>query len=165
MRAGDDDRPDPRLAEAGQLGGDALDGSFGLRVGVEEIAGDEEQVDPLLDREIDSRELALTLGCRGFSEVGVTSAEVDVRGVEHRSIRLLLASCPSSRAKRRGELAPAPAPVRGALSGPELARARRPRPSLATPVLAGHCDRSRVTVASRRGVASALWPFRQIPVE
>jgi hypothetical protein len=84
--ARDEDGPDLRRGQAGELRGDALDRAPGLGVGVEEVAGDDEQVELLADREIDrgleGGELALALGRRGIPQVGVTSAEMDVRGVE-----------------------------------------------------------------------------------
>ena len=66
--ARDDDRPDPRLGEALQLGGDALDRAARLDVGVEQVAGDQEEVDLLgqgeVDGRLEGRELALALGGR-----------------------------------------------------------------------------------------------------
>ena len=46
-------RPDPGLGEALELGGDALDRAARLDVGVEQVAGDEEQVDLLGEGEVD----------------------------------------------------------------------------------------------------------------
>jgi hypothetical protein len=84
--AGHDHGPDPGARQPGQLSGDALDGSAGLGVGIEQVARDEEEVELLLDREVDGGleggELALALRSRGVAQIGVTSAEVDVRGME-----------------------------------------------------------------------------------
>ncbi len=84
--ARDDDGPDARLDQASQLGGDALHGTARLHVGVEQVAGDQDQVDALRDGEVhrggERRELTLALGSRLLSEVIVTGAEMDVGGVD-----------------------------------------------------------------------------------
>ena len=96
--ARDDDGPDLRLDEALELGRDALDRAARLDVRVEQVAGDEEQVDLLGEREVDGRlegrELALALGRRLLAEVVVARTEMDVRGMddpEHRGAACLLA--------------------------------------------------------------------------
>ncbi len=95
VRARDDDRPDPRVSQACQLRGDALDRAARLDVRVEQVAGDQEEVDLLGDGEVDGRleggELSLALRCGLLTEIVVSRAEVDVRGVddpEHRSAAL-----------------------------------------------------------------------------
>ena len=97
MRAGDDHRPDLRRDEPAKLGDHALDRPLRLGVRVEEVAGDEDDVDLLGDREIDRRpergELSLTLGGRLLAEVRVTRAEMDVSGVEESEHPVGLASC------------------------------------------------------------------------
>ena len=84
--ARDDDGPDARLDEALELGGDALDRAPRLDVGVEEVAGDQEEVDLLGEGQVDGRaergELALALGGRLVPEVVVARAEMDVGGVD-----------------------------------------------------------------------------------
>ncbi len=89
--ARDDDRPDPGLGQALELGGDALDRAARLDVRVEQVAGDQEEVDLLgqgkVDGRLEGRELALALGGRLLSEIVVSRTEMDVRGVddpEHR---------------------------------------------------------------------------------
>ena len=86
VRAGDDDRPDLGVGQALELGGDALDRAARLDVAVEQVAGDEEQVDLLGEGEVDGRhegrELALALGRGLLTEVVVARAEMDVRGVD-----------------------------------------------------------------------------------
>ena len=143
-----------------QLGGDAVHGALRLGVGVEQVAGDQEEVDLLGDREVDGglerRELALTLGRRGFAEVGVTCAEVDVRGVEqseHPVAEVLL----SRRARGDEARWRRPARPEAPLSGPGLGASEAPPgSSLATPVLAGHCDRSGVTGAGGMSLGDPL---------
>ena len=62
------DGPDAGLDEPRELRGHALDGAPRLDVGVEQVAGDQDEVDLLRDREVDGglerRELALALGGR-----------------------------------------------------------------------------------------------------
>ncbi len=74
------------MGEAGELGRDALDRAPGLDVRVEQVAGDEEQVHLLGQREVDRglerRELALALRGGRLAEIRVARAEVDVRGVQ-----------------------------------------------------------------------------------
>ena len=69
-----------------QLRGDALHRAARLDVGVEQVAGDEDQVHLLgegqVDRGHEGRELALALGGRLLTEVVVARAEMDVRGVD-----------------------------------------------------------------------------------
>ena len=105
VRAGDDDRADLRGRQPGELGRDALSGAARLRVRVEQVAGDQEQVHPFLDREIDGglegRELALALGRRLIAHVGVAGSEMDVGcmdDAEHRRCLCLL----TSTGRRRG---------------------------------------------------------------
>ena len=73
-------------AEPLELRGDALDRAARLDVRVEQVAGDQEEVDLLRDGEVDGRlerrELPLALGGRLLAEIVVTRAEVDVRGVD-----------------------------------------------------------------------------------
>ena len=85
-----------RLGEPLELGGDALDRAARLDVRVEQVAGDQEQVDLLgqgeVDRRLERRELALALGGRLLAEIVVPRAEMDVRGVddpEHRAAACL----------------------------------------------------------------------------
>ena len=86
VRTRGDDGPDLGVDEALELGGDALDRSARLDVAVEQVAGDQEQVDLLGEGEVDGRheggELALPLGGGLLTEVVVASAEMDVRGVD-----------------------------------------------------------------------------------
>jgi hypothetical protein len=120
--------PDPRGGESRELRGDALDRPARLGVGVEQVARDEEEVELLVDREVDGGlergELALALGRRGVAEVGMTSAEMDVRGMEQSehpgAIGLL------SRRRARSDEARWEPVAERPLSGPVLARARRP---------------------------------------
>ena len=73
-------------SEALQLGTDALHRAARLDVAVEQVAGDEEQVDLLREREVDGRgeggELPLALGAGLLTEVVMPGTEVDVRGVD-----------------------------------------------------------------------------------
>ena len=84
--ARDDDGPDPRLDEALELRRHALHRSPRLDVGVEQVAGDQDEVDLLGEGEVDRRhergELALALGGGLLTEVVVARAEVDVGGVD-----------------------------------------------------------------------------------
>ncbi len=86
MGARDEDRPDARLDQAGQLGGDPLDGPARLDVGVEQVARDEEEVHLLDEREIDRtgerRELSFALGGSLLAEIVVARAQVDVGGMD-----------------------------------------------------------------------------------
>ena len=72
--------------EALELGGDALHRAARLDVAVEQVAGDEEQVDLLGEGQVDGRhegrELALALRGGLLAEVVVARAEMDVRGVD-----------------------------------------------------------------------------------
>ena len=76
--ARDDDRPDPRLGQALELGRHALDRAPRLDVRVEQVAGDQEEVDLLGEREVDGRlergELPLALGGRLLAEIVVSRA-------------------------------------------------------------------------------------------
>ena len=96
--ARDDHGPDPRICEARELGRHALDGAARLDIGVEQVAGDQEQFDLLGQGEIDSclerRELAFALRGRLLTEIVVPRAEMDVSGMddpEHRAATRLLA--------------------------------------------------------------------------
>ena len=70
------DEPPPELL------GHALHAPTGLAVRIEQVAGDEEELDALRDREVDGRpegrELALALGGSDVTEVGVTRAEMHI---------------------------------------------------------------------------------------
>jgi hypothetical protein len=83
---GRDHRPDLRARQAPELRGDPLDGPAGLGVGVEQVAGDEEEIDLRLDGEIDGclegGKLALALRAGLLAQVRVPGAEVDIRGME-----------------------------------------------------------------------------------
>ncbi len=96
--ARDDDGPDPRFDQAGELRRDALHRAARLDVRVEQVAGDQEQVDLLgqgeIDRGLERRELTFALGGRLLTEIVVPRAEMDVRGMddpEHRPATCLLA--------------------------------------------------------------------------
>jgi hypothetical protein len=84
--ARDDDGPDPGRRQSTELGADALDRSPGLGVRVEEVAGDQDDIDLLRDRQIDrrleGRELALALGRGLVTEIGVARPQVHVGRVE-----------------------------------------------------------------------------------
>ena len=86
MRARDEHGPDARIDEPLQLGGDAFHGTARLDVRVEEVAGDEEQIHLLDEREIDRtgerRELSFTLRGGLLAEIVVSRAQVDVSGVD-----------------------------------------------------------------------------------
>ena len=82
-----DQRPSgSRRRRAAELGGDPLDRAARLGVRVEQVAGDEDEVDLLREGEVDGgpegRELALALGGRLLAEVGVAGPEMDVGRVE-----------------------------------------------------------------------------------
>jgi hypothetical protein len=104
--AGDDDRADLRRGKPGKLGRDAFSGSPRLGIRVEEVAGNQEQVDPLLDREVDrrleGRELALALGRRLIAHVGVAGPEMDVGCMDDAEHRRLLVPPLLSTERRRG---------------------------------------------------------------
>ena len=115
MGARDDDRPDPRVGQALQLGRDALDGAARLDVRVEQVAGDQEEVDLLGEGEVDGglerRELALPLGGGLLAEIVVTRAEMDVCGVDepqHPVVRLasLAVTVRTTRPGRRPHVGP-----------------------------------------------------------
>ena len=117
VRARDDDRADLRRGKPGEFGRDAIGGAAWLRVRVEQVAGDQEQVHPLLDREIDSglegRELALALGRRLIAHVGVAGSEMDVGcmdDAEHRRCLCLLTSTGRRRGWRANSLGTSLAP-------------------------------------------------------
>ena len=82
MRAGQEDGPDPGPGKARELGRDALDGPAWLGVGIEEVADDQEEVDPLGDGQVnrgaERLELALALGGRLLSEIRMPCPEVDI---------------------------------------------------------------------------------------
>ncbi len=84
--AGDDDGPDLGPGQALELGRHALDRPTRLDVAVEQVAGDQEQVDLLGEGEVDGghecRELPFALRARLITEVVVARAEMDVRGVD-----------------------------------------------------------------------------------
>ena len=67
-------------------GGDALDRAPRLDVAVEEVPGDQEQVDLLREREVDAGaeggELPLTLGARLLAEVVMAGTEMDIGGMD-----------------------------------------------------------------------------------
>ena len=75
-----------RVGQALELGGDPLHRAARLGVRVEQVAGDEEEIDLLGEREIDGRpegcELTLPLRRGLVAQVGVARPEVDVRGVD-----------------------------------------------------------------------------------
>ena len=130
MGARDDDRPDPRLGEPLQLGRDALHGAARLDVGVEQVAGDEEEVDLLGEGEVDGRleggELALPLSRRLLTEIVMACAEMHVRGMddpEHRDAAFLLAVHGGDRVQ------PSRPGSRTAVRAAAMARARRPHDS------------------------------------
>ena len=144
--------------------GDPLHGAARLDVGVEQVAGDEEQVDLLGEGEVhggDERgELALALGGRGVAEVGVAGAEVHVRGVQQSKHAVRLP--PWSLRRRRDRTGPRGRPLLARDRGVRQAEPRRSggpvapgtrlrsgrphRSRLATPSLGGHCDRLGVTL-------------------
>ena len=172
--AGDQHDPDPRSRKARQLRDGTLHGPARRGVGVEQVAGDQDHVHALGQREVhgraEGRVLALAQGGRRLAKVLVARARVHVRRVqqpEHAPRRLPLCAC------RRRVAAPAPSCAAGR-PGPACGRslvrahrstaravtsgrdwASRPRdpaairapPSLpvAPPNLRGHCDRSSVT--------------------
>ena len=105
------------------------------------------------------RELALPLGGRLLAEVVVTRAEVDVRRVddpEHRGCGV-----PPSRSLPdvADPGSPARARTAGAVRGVRRERGAPMTPRSPTRMLAGHCDRYGVTVASHgAGTASRSLP-------
>ena len=93
--ARDDDRADPGPGQSLELRGDALDRAARLDVRVEQVAGDQEQVDLLGERQVDGGlergELALPLGGGLLPQVVMPRPEVDVCGVDqpqHPVVRL-----------------------------------------------------------------------------
>ena len=86
VRARDDDGPDLGLGQARELRGDAFDRTLRLDVAVEQVAGDQEEVDLLGEREVDGGgeggELPFTLGARLLAEVVVAGTEMDVGGMD-----------------------------------------------------------------------------------
>ncbi len=161
-------RADTGLRKPGELGGHALHRALGLDVRVEQVAGDEEQVHLLGDREVDGGaergKLPLALGRRGLPEIRVTRAEVDVCDVQQSKHRVRLPSLvvrpvigPEVGKPNRVPQAAAPAPrsrdlarSRAARAGPVAPGTRhafRAPPSLPAriPSLAAHCDISGVT--------------------
>ena len=86
VRARDDDRPDLAGGEPLELRRDALDRATRLDVAVEQVAGDQDEIDLLGQRQVDGGgeggELALALGAGLLTEVVVARAEMDVRGVD-----------------------------------------------------------------------------------
>ena len=128
VRARNDDRPNRALDQAPQLGADALHGAARLGVRVEQVARDQEKIDPLLQGDVhrpaERGELALELRGGPLPKVRMTSAEMNVSRVEE------------SKHRRAAGLW-------------GLVRARSPRlPSLAAVRVARHCDRSPVTGTS-----------------
>ena len=104
--ARDDDRPDPGLGQALELGGDALDRAARLDVRIEQVAGDQEEVDLLgqgeVDGRLEGRELALALGGRLLSEIVVSRTEMDVRGVDDPEHQVAAFASSRSRMDDRG---------------------------------------------------------------
>ena len=95
VRARDDHRADLGLDQPLELGRDALHRAARLDVRVEEVAGDQEEVDLLGQGEVDGRlerrELALTLGAGLLAEIVVSRAQMDVCGMDqpqHPVVRL-----------------------------------------------------------------------------
>jgi hypothetical protein len=86
VRARDDDRPDLRIGQPLELRGHALDGAPRLDVAVEQVSGDQEQIDLLRERKVDrgreGGELPLTLGTGLFTEIVMPGTEVDIGGVD-----------------------------------------------------------------------------------
>jgi hypothetical protein len=86
VRARDDHRGDLARHCLGQLTGRALDGSPGLRVRVEQVTADQDQVDLLgdgqVDRPLERAELPLTLVGRGRPEIVVPSSKVHIGHVQ-----------------------------------------------------------------------------------
>ena len=86
MGARDDHRPNARPHQPRQLRGDPLDEPRWLGIRIEQVAGNQEDVDLLAEGEVDSRlergELALALPRRCVAEVRVARPEMDVRGVQ-----------------------------------------------------------------------------------
>ena len=82
----DDHGPDPGVDQALELRRDALDRSARLDVAVEQVAGDQEEVDLLCEGQIDGRderrELTLALGRSLLAKIVVSRAEMDVSGVD-----------------------------------------------------------------------------------
>ena len=83
---GQDHRPDPGAAQFGQAGSDSPDQSAGHQVGVEQVAGDEDQVDLLRDsqrdRPLERSGTALAQDRAGLAQVHGASAEVEIRGLQ-----------------------------------------------------------------------------------
>ena len=170
VRAGDDDRPDLRLAEAASSAATRSTDRLGCvlesnrspatrnRSTLSSIARSTAALNAAL---------ALTLGCRGFSEVGVTSAEMDVRGVEqseHPVAAGLLSVVTREATRRGGAEAPATCSRRPSAAPNWRERAPlRPRspPRFSQAIVTGRVSRS--PVAARRW-SRPLWPFRQIPL-
>ena len=104
--AGDDDGADRGSGDATELGGHAFHRSARLRVRVEEVAGDEEQIDRLgngeVDRGSESCELAFAKNRCSLSEIGVPSPEVDIGGVKQTKHRASGSSCGHSSPAGRG---------------------------------------------------------------
>ena len=149
VSARDDDRTDRSIGQALELARDAFHRSARLRVRVEEIASDQEQIDLLRQGQIDRRtegiELTLSLSGGLLAHVGVASAKVDICGVQeskHPRAHLpcrRLASCPDRNAVD-GDPVLGPPPVRRERGAP--------MPSLADPRFGPHCDRLSGTTAS-----------------
>src|SRR5207245_2241344 len=145
VRAGDDHRPDLRGDEPLQLGGDALDGTLGLRVRVEEIAGDEDHVDLLDDRQIDRSlecgELPFALRGGLLAEIGMARAKMDVGGVEQSEHPVALPSSPSPGEAGWPQIAcPSLAGGSGASEAPP---GPRPPARLSAAIVTGRLSRSR----------------------
>ena len=92
MRPGRDHDPDPRIHEALQLRGSPLDRAARLHVRVEQVAGDEDEIDLLRQREVHRRDeggkLPLALHGGPITEVRVAGPEVHVGRVEQSRRRL-----------------------------------------------------------------------------
>src|SRR4029077_15003454 len=123
-----------------------------LDVRIEQVAGDQEQVDLLGKGQVHGRlergELSLALGRRLLPQIVMTGAEMNVRGMddpEHRDAACLLAGDGWST-----EESAAPARLRtDGVRAAAFVRARRPHDSpLADSTVGEHCDRYVVTVAS-----------------
>ena len=123
VRAGDDHHPDRGIGQPLELGRRALHGAPRLRVRVEQVAGDQQGVDLLLEGEVDGGterdELALALGGGLVAQVGVAGAQVDVGRVEQAQHPRHCAAF--------GETCPGVGALRGALSGHGSGRRSRTR--------------------------------------
>ena len=123
VRPRQEHRPDAGRGEAPQLGRDALHGPARLRVRVEQVTRDQEQVHvPVqggLHRPRERGELALALSGRALPEVGVTGPEVHVGGMQD-------AQHPGSATLRCGRVSDAPRFGGGASEEPPWTSPARP---------------------------------------